>query len=197
MDKNKLLSDIKAKAKKHGVKIILRKSDMVYSPGESIGCAGYFDSDEKVLAVATKCIDSEWLGILAHEASHMEQWIENRFMWEKLNHGYQLFFDWLEGKTIVKREYLEEAVSDIIRLEKDCELRAIEKISQYNLPICIDTYSRKANAYLFAYLYFLEIRKWIPKIYSAERVWSKAPARFRNHYTQIPVKLHQEFKRIA
>lgn len=193
-----MLSDIKAKAKKHGIKVVMKKAALVYPEGESIGCAGYFDSENKILAVATGCNKTDWLGILAHEASHMDQWIESEYLWKKLMHSYDLFFLWLDYKMIVKAEYLQEAVADIIRLEKDCEIRAIEKIKKYNLPICLETYSRKANAYLFAYLFFLERKKWVPKIYSGEAVWSKAPMRFKDTYDKIPDRLYREFcKQVA
>jgi hypothetical protein len=195
VSKEKLLKDVRTKAKKYDVSIVLKRASLVYSEGEDLGCAGYFDSDKRILSVAAKCSEADWLGVLAHEASHMEQWIENEYMWNKLNCGYELFFRWLEGRTIVKLEILEEAVSDIIRLERDCELRAIKKIKEYNLPICVNTYSRKANAYLFAYLYFLEKRKWIPKIYSHESVYSKAPIRFRETYSSIPQRLYNQFKK--
>lgn len=192
----KFISDIEKKAEKHGVKIILEDAELVYAKGEKEGCAGYFDSENKILAASTKGKKSQFLGLLAHESSHLDQWIENRYMWDKLSHGYALFFEWLGGK-IVKREYLEEAVQDIIRLEKDCELRAIKKIQHYQLPINLIEYKKKVNSYLYAYLFFLEKRKWIPKLYSSKKVWSKAPHRIPKEYKKIPRNLYRVFNSVC
>jgi len=189
-----LIADVEKRAIRYGVKIKLEKADLVYAPGEDYGCAGYFDSERKVLAVATKGKILDWLAVFIHESCHMDQWIENKFMWEKLTHGYTIFFEWLYEKKIVKREILEEAVSDIIRLEKDCEERTVKKIQKYGIEINIDDYKRKANSYLFAYLYFLEKKKWIPKIYANEEVWRKAPMRFKKEYKKIPQRLYNAFK---
>lgn len=190
----KFISDTERKALKYGIKIILEKTDLVHAKGETDGCAGYFCSENKILAVATKAKMSDWLGVFVHESCHMDQWIENKFMWDKLSHGYNIFFGWLMDGSIVKREILEECVQDIIRLEKDCEIRSVKKIQKYNLKIDVDNYKRKANAYLYAYLYFLETKKWIPKIYASPYVWSLCSSRFPKEHLKIPLKLHRAFR---
>ena len=190
---NKFIQDIKAKAEKHGVEVRMVDAKLVYAEGETVGCAGYFCSERKVLAIAMQHKRHEWLGLLAHESSHMDQWVERPYIWKKLGLGYDLFFEWLDG-GIKKREDLEEAVQDIIRLEKDCEERAIRKMLNYNLPVNVERYKRRANAYMYAYLYFLETRKWVPRIYSRPEVWSKSPVRFPRGYKKIPRGLHTAFK---
>lgn len=192
----KLFEDIRKKAKLHGIKIKINKnSSTIYIDDEKTRVAGYFDSEEKVLAVAAKMDTKDWVSTFIHESCHMDQWIENTFMWDKLSHGYALFFDWLTNKKIVKREVLEECVQDIIRLEKDCEIRSVAKIKKYGIDIDVKRYIKIANSYLYAYLYFLEVKKWIPKIYSFEEVWQTAPSRFPKEHKKIPIKLYRQFKK--
>ena len=105
------------------------------------------------------------------------------------------FFQWLLEKKIVKREVLLESVQDVIALELDCEKRAIAKIKKYNLPINLEEYCRKANAYLFSHLYLLEVRKWIPRIYSNKNTWMSSPKTLKKEYKNIPRKLYAAFKK--
>jgi hypothetical protein len=189
------INDLYKKAEKHKIKIQLSHSKLVFAKGETAGCGGYFDSEHKILAVATDYPKSKWLSILIHESSHLDQWIEDKFHWEKWTHGHTLFFQWLLEKKIVKREVLLESVQDVIALELDCEKRAIAKIKKYNLPINLEEYCRKANAYLFSHLYLLEVRKWIPRIYSNKNTWMSSPKTLKKEYKNIPRKLYAAFKK--
>lgn len=191
----KFLEDIKTKAKQHGVKVIIKNTPFVKYGEESL-CAGYFCSESKTLVVGKQKDDADTIGLLAHESSHMDQWIEDKYLWEKLAVGYSLFFSWLEEGKIIKREHLEEAVQDIIRLEKDCEQRAIAKMLKYDIKIDYERYKRRANAYLYAYLFFLEKKKWIPKIYDDKEVWSTAPQKFPKEHKKIPQKLYRKFLKV-
>lgn len=197
MNDKQFLKDLYKKAEKYGIKITIVDSEYIKFADESINCGGYFDSEAKELKVAKGKSKAEYLGLLAHESSHMDQWIENAFIWDKLSHGYTIFFQWLEDKKIVKREILEEAVQDVIRLEKDCEVRAVKKIKKYNLPIDLKTYIRKANSYLFYYLHVFETRKWIPKVYAYKDVYLNAPSVFKKKYEKIPVRLKAALKRCS
>ena len=180
------------RCKQHGVKVRMPNSNTVkYCDDKE--CAGYFSSEDKMLVVASGVSTSEFYGLLAHESSHLDQWIENRYLWDKCSYGYSLFFEWLDGK-IVKREQLEEAVQDIIRLELDCEIRTLKKIDKYKLPVNRTTYIQKVNTYLYGYLFFLEIRKWIPKIYSKKSLYGKAATRLKKEYSKIPNRLYAAFK---
>jgi len=188
----KFIEDVKRKATKNGAEVCF-VDDVFLTDVDGQKCVGWFDGEKGNLSVATKRPQNLFLSILVHESSHLDQWVENRYLWDKLNPGYTLFFEWLGGK-ICKREHLEEAVQDIIRLELDCEKRAIKKILQYNLPIDLDKYKRRANSYLYAYLYFFEKRTWIPGIYVDKLVWGAAPVRFAASYKKIPPTLYSRFK---
>lgn len=188
----KFFDDIERMANKYGVKVIYDSSELVYAKGEKEGCAGYFDSELRVLKIANHKTISDTCAIMAHESSHMDQWIQDRYIWDKLAPGYALFFEWLNGK-ICKREHLEESVQDIIRLELDCEKRAVAKIKRYGLPVNISVYKKRANCYLYGYLYFLEKRKWIPKLYDKKEIWTIAPDKFPSKHITIPVRLRAKF----
>lgn len=193
----KFISDVKKTAKANQIKIRISKKEFVVPAGETIACAGYFDSEARVLAFSAQGNEADWLGVLAHESCHMDQFLYDGFLWDKCNPGYGAFFHWLEGKDTVTKERLGESVQDIIRLEKDCEQRTVLKIKKYGLPIDIPVYIKKANCYLYAYLYFLEKKRWIPKIYESEKVWSLSPSTFKSEYKKIPVKLYKAFEKNA
>jgi len=180
--------------KKNGVKVILVEDKHVLYGEEKEKTGGYFSSDPPELAVATKLSRANFYGLLAHESSHMDQWIQNTYLWDKCSYGYGLFFEWLSGK-IVKREHLEEAVQDIIRLELDCEIRAIAKIEKYKLPINKTDYIQKANTYLYSYLHMINTRKWISKPYTKSGIWKLASTRLKKKYDILPKRLERAFKK--
>jgi hypothetical protein len=59
---------------------------------------------------------------------------------------------------------LKRKVIDIMRdTEWDCELRAVARIHEYDLPIDAQEYSQKANAYILFYNWVALTRQWYPK----------------------------------
>jgi len=183
--------DVRKTAKANGIKIKLLKKDSVSSRYDKLPCHGYFSDEDMELCVAIKGTELSWVHVLVHESCHMDQFVENKYLWTKCNPGFNLFSKWLLGKSIVKREVLEEAVQDIIRLELDCERRAVEKIKKYDLNIDIETYIQCSNLCLYGYLFFLEKKKWCNDILDIDSVTDLAPKRFRTNYDKIPVKFHK------
>lgn len=194
---HELINDIMETAKINEIAIDLSDTELVYEEeGSPIGCAGYFIDEPATLKVATGKPIDKWLQILIHESCHMDQYLEDPYLWEKCNIGYAYFFNWIEGKVEISNERLAECVEDIIRLEKDCEERSVHKIKQYNLPIDIVSYIQKSNAYLFSYLLMKETRKWYSELYSKEKVWKQAPKEFKNAYKKIPASLLREYNKV-
>lgn len=189
----KLIEDIKRKATRFGIRVILKNQPLVFAPGENEGCSGFFDPENKILAVATKKKKEDWLGVLIHESCHLDQWVHDRYLWDKLSIGYNIFFKWLLDGKEVEMKVLERCVQDIIELEKDCEIRSIKKIQKYGINIDVERYRRLANAYLYSYIYMLGSRKWIPRIY--DMVWTTAPKNFPKKHIKIPIKLYRAFKK--
>lgn len=191
----KFLSDVRKTAKKHDIHLKFVDKPLIYAPDDPLGCTGYFDEDEMTLCVANSKHEQSFFSILAHESSHMDQFISDKYLWEKSNPGYTIFFEWLNGKTIVKQEVLQEAVQDIIRIELDAERRALKKIVSYNLDIDISYYTRGVNAYLYGYLFSLETKTWTPQVYFDEDVVNACSTKLKKTYDHIPRRLHDAFKR--
>lgn len=192
----KFISDIRKKARLHGVKIKFVDKPLIYAKNDPLGCTGYFDENEMILCVSNIKNEDSFIPILAHESSHMDQFIHDKYLWDKSNPGYTIFFEWLEGKTIVKQEVLIEAVQDIIRLELDCERRALKKIAKYKLDVDLEHYIRGTNAYLFGYLFALETKHWTPQIYYDDEIVAACSTRLRKVYDRIPQKLYRVFRRL-
>lgn len=190
------IKDIKKTAKEHGITIRLVNNKRIYAPEDKEPCSGYFDSEEMTLAVSTKRRLDSYYGLLAHESSHMDQFINNKYLWNKHEPGYTLFFEWLYNKEDMDLKMIEEAMQDIIRVELDCERRAIKKIKQYNLPIDIPKYIQGVNAYLHGYLFAFENRLWVPQIYETQSLVDTCSTKFKTHYTKIPIRLHQKMRKI-
>jgi hypothetical protein len=191
----KFMSDLRRRAKDHDINIKFTTKEMVYPPGDPLGCTGYFDENDLVLCVSNSNSEQIFITNLVHESSHMDQFIQDKYLWEKCSPGYSIFFKWLEGSSIVKYEVLEEAVQDIIRIELDCEHRSLKKIKHYNLDIDTSYYIRQTNAYLYGYLFALETRHWTPQIYFNDKVVAASSSRLKKSYDKIPIKLHRIFLR--
>lgn len=182
----RLVKDIKAKCKKHGIAFKLVKSSTIQSNGAFI--TGYFDSSNLELYAAEKSPIS--LEILVHESCHLDQWVEK--------HPAVMDTDFPHTKgTVVESHYLADLwmckIIDIpdkklvnkmfermMDCERDCEKRAIKKIQKYRLEnlIDLDEYRQKANAYILGYKTIINHRCWFAKNkspYSVKEVWSAFP----------------------
>lgn len=202
-----ILADVVSKAIENNIEIILSNKDRVVYSGDSSNteCAGYFCENEKtgerILAVATDVPLKHWITVLLHESSHMDQYLENCQEWQdcKMEDGSDstdALFKWIDGANI-------DNIYDIgmrsLRVELDCEKRTVKKIMDYNLYDHIDVieYIKKANAYIYFYLYVLETRKFYTKgnePYTNSMIWSVAPVHFQGDYSTIPQPLYDAFK---
>lgn len=191
----RMLTDIRAVARKHGIKLRFTTKKLVKTNPKDSASTGYFDENRKVLAVSNFNDLYTFISVLAHESCHMDQYINDRYFWDKCSVGYTLFFQWLEDGVDVKQSQLEECVQDIIRLELDCEIRSIKKLKKYKIPVDFNDYIKKTNCYLYGYLFFLEKRQWIPAIYQDEEVWKKASSRLSKSYKKIPSRLRKAFEK--
>ncbi len=152
-------ADTRAIAKKNGVSIYIGKGRSVNYSGYRFG--GLFDDVNKKLSVAVGGSSvPEWLGTYVHESCHMDQWLENSEVWvDSLEDDYALQDRFFSGESVPKDDII-NAIGNIAVLEADCEIRSIEKIRKYNLPINQDTYTQLANGYLFFHTAMLYYRDW-------------------------------------
>lgn len=188
-----IVNDIRKYATKHGVKLSLEKSQRVVAKGETCECNGYFDAEDKLMVVAIDKPKNEWLPILIHESCHLDQFIDNNYLWQKWSVGYTMFFDWLGGGVELDNKTLKLCAQDIIDCEKDCEMRTIKKIKKYNLDINVRDYIRGANIYLYSFKYMMLSKKWKDGIYLNKELISHSPSTFQKSYMIIPNELNKLF----
>ena len=103
----KLISDVKRTAAENGVRTILPNEETVPYYGGPV--AGYFsDNGEPILACGIKGNIKNWGAILAHESSHMDQWIEKSPYWtgNYINgkESVDWLSDWCEGHEFSDKE---------------------------------------------------------------------------------------------
>ena len=175
-----------------GVRLKLNKANFVKYG--SLKVNGYFQTYENaksVLAVATGKEQDKWLKTLVHEYSHMQQWKEDCPAWKALRLSKTLNADdvmdkWLSGKTYTNAT-LDKAFYATMMMELDCEIRSVEAIKKYNLPIDTVEYIQKANAYVLFYKIIRKYKKWYTinnEPYNNEAIWTKMPKTFRNIYDE-------------
>ena len=177
-------------------------------------CNGYFvEHDDKpggTLAISTDKPFDQWMALLLHEASHMDQWAEGNQYWLDIRLGNgestDVLFAWTEETDPVKiaqyeKDYdIRDLAERSLRVELDCERRTLAKIRHYGLDPYINPvdYVKKANAYIYFYLYMLECRSFYKKDkepYTVQEVWSIAPDTFANDYSRIPDDLLAAFRK--
>ncbi len=202
------IAEIAAKAVANGISFILSKEDAVIYSGDTTQtpCSGYFcgndQSGEKILAVATGKPLKQWLPVLLHESSHMDQYLEDCDAWKNIvmpdgTDSSDALFEWIGGKDV---ENPRDLAIRSLQVELDCEKRTVQKIIDFGLEDYIEPleYIQKANAYIYFYLYVLETRKFYTKgnePYTNAMVWSAAPSHFAGDYTKIPELLHEAFRK--
>lgn len=145
--------------------IVFNLSDSERVAINDIECNGFFyppsTSYQGNFSVAIQKPFDEWFSTFIHESSHIDQFVEKSSYWVSDVESYSLD-QWLNGVDY-DIDYIKKIVHRTILLEADCELRSVEKIKQFNLPINIEDYSRKANSYILFYHSMLENRQWYNK----------------------------------
>ena len=70
---------VRRMCKKHRVELMLAPSKTVMlTDNFSADCSGYFNGDDRVLVVGCGKPFEEWIEILVHEFSHLQQWLDER-----------------------------------------------------------------------------------------------------------------------
>lgn len=163
---------------------------------------GYFDELEPKLACACGKPLRIWLPTLVHEFSHFEQWKEKSAAWKLVDIGKrntdasEEFFAWINGKRIPKA-----VVTDYARrtrlMEMDCERRTVKNIRKFGLPIDVELYCAKANAYIHFHNFMLQERKWYKvgrEPYNLKPVYSAMNATLDKRTDRTPQKYMRLFE---
>lgn len=141
----------------NGIELLLSHGDVVYMPRKGVPVAGYFDERGKVLAVAAG--RSDWLQILAHEFSHLQQYVEGLFLIDGID-PYDELEDWYCGKDL-PLDHVAKCIDFAMACEHDAERRTVGLLCQYGMSSNdIKEYIRDANGYVLRHLYAKKHRKW-------------------------------------
>lgn len=150
----KLIKHIDADCRKNGFKLELLNVRYI-DLGDGTPSSGYFSEELKTVCVSVKAKD--FVGILAHEYSHLRQYIENEELYNFYSISYSKIFDWLDGKSIKNIQF---HLDNCLELELDCEKRAVKLLQEYDLNVDIKDYIQRANAYMYFWKYLRFSRKW-------------------------------------
>ncbi len=189
------IKHVREKAAEYGVKVFLRNQKRIkLSKGNY--CAGYFSDSDFKIVVAIDVPLNNWVSVLAHEFSHMEQWISNVKMWDNLNiyntDSCSEFFEWLEGKYELHEELITYHMRRVCEMELNCEKRTVEMIKKFKLPINIPNYIQKANTYIWFYSVVRQKRQWegtkAKSIYEIKQIASIAPKNWVKDPFNVPEK---------
>ena len=191
MDKIKyFIAFVKAECRKEGVKCDLRNTKYV-KLSDSMNASGYFDESIPTLVCSMGRSDS--IEILAHEYCHLTQWREQIPLWKSVNTGMSAIDDWLGGKNV---KNIEKHLANSRDLELDNEKRAVKLIKEFDLPINIESYTRKANSYVHFYNYMLISRRWCSiknSPYSNKRLIEAMSPKFNMNYKKLSKKIEKIF----
>lgn len=154
-DKNvkKFISHLIRMCLKHDVKFIT-------NPEKDSVILGGFSDYHRTLEI-TESSDDMVLSVLVHEYCHMLQWLENDpvYIAKYRNLDPTTVVDnWLNGRHYSAKT-LDACFSLLKRLEYDCDVRAVEQIKIWNLPIDCDFYTQCAIGYSYYHDYLRHTRK--------------------------------------
>ena len=180
------ITSVKRQCKKYGIELILSPSRRVVLTDDYLQeCSGYFCDTDKALVVACGKPFEEWVEILIHEFSHMEQW-KSDGRWNDWNDNTGKTWDWLAGNIMLNKTQVLNMLDSMVELEKDCEIRAIEKIKKWNLPVNLTRYVKKANVYLYSYHMMPILKRFPTGIYTDKTLIEMAPKGFKKTYRNVP-----------
>jgi len=186
------INHVKGHCKEVGIRCQIRPVKYLVLSG-NIRCSGYFCEETMRLVVAGNSKD--WLGILVHEYAHLTQWQDKSTnIWKTGSTGVTHLDDWLGGKKI---RSVKKAIEQSRDLELDNEKRSVKLIKKWKLPIDLNDYIKKANAYVQFYNYMRYSKRWSRPgnaPYSNKVIYEAMPTNFRMNYKKMSDKYLQLYK---
>jgi len=180
------VANVRRRCSANRIELVLSPSrNVVITDSFSTDCSGYFDDVNRTLVVACGKPFEEWIEILVHEYSHMQQWLGD----ERWSHWTDCCLDlwsWLDGDKVMNTQQLTKVIDGMIELERDCEVRALENIRYWKLPINKARYGRKANLYLYSYKAMPIMKKFPTGLYDNVDLIKMCPTRIKKNYNTIP-----------
>lgn len=190
------VNSVKRKCKYHGVNLVLSPSrNVILTDDYKNECSGYFDGETKLFVVACGKPAEEWMQVFVHEACHMDQWIQKDPRLGAWGNACAAMWEFLQGKRLLNKAQLRKVEDLIMQSELDCEMRSVEKIKEWGLPIPLEKYIKGANAYVFSYRLMGTYMKFPMGIMKDTALLEASPKVFLKSYQQIPTKLAKELNR--
>ena len=194
--RNFVLSEIKH-CNKNKIQVKLLNGQVNHN---NVECSGLFE-DEPDPCLSVNCAKNleDWLIIFVHESCHKDQFLEKTPEWtNKIGSLYDpldIFDMWVDGHIELKKKQLKPVLKYITEIELDCEKRSVEKIKMNNLPINLQDYIQKSNAYVWYYHAVSKYRSYTKKQspYSNSNIWTKMPVDFDCNYSKINSKMLKLF----
>lgn len=168
-----------------GISVVLSPTKSIMAGG--LETMGWFD--EESLQVAIDRPLQDWLATFVHESCHKDQFVEKAPAWDVKIGTYDccdILDMWLETVVELAPERLAYVIDKVQGIELDCERRAVAKIREAALPIDIELYTKKANAYVWFYRTLPITRKWLVAPYNNPDLLALMPAHFDNDYAALP-----------
>jgi hypothetical protein len=193
--------DLQEKCNINGINLmIVNKPGVPYVTENAIMVNGYFDEKSKTLACAAGKDISQWLTILIHESSHMDQYLEQIPEW--LNNLDLFETDkWLVGDDNVDMDRINMEIKTAVQVELDCEKRTVDKIKKWSMDNIVDVeeYVQKANAYILFYLWMKDNRKWYEigrEPYNLPEIFKEMPKTFETNYSELSAELRMTLDKL-
>lgn len=174
----KLLADVAAKCVANKIELRITNTHAV-TVDDNIITSGYFDDTSLVVAGNKK----DWIDVLAHESSHMDQFLERDPLYMDSDNSLNTIDDWLAGKEVSNTKLI-RFISHVIEMELDCEKRTVAKLKKYKIYPSMGKYIKEVNAYLFGYWATFRDRVWCPFPYNNKKIVNKMPDKF------LPLKVY-------
>ena len=101
------------------------------------------------------------------------------------------------GDRKIKNTTAYKAGKIVRDMELDCEIRSVENIKKWKLPLKINNYIQLANSYIYFYTYSLKVRKWcnLKSPYRVKSIVNIMPDYFVEDYDDLDPKYEELFER--
>ena len=183
-----------------------RLSDSKYVLANGWRCGGYLEAEPDCLelAVATKKPEKIWLEVLVHEFSHFQQYKENCHAWRSCylpdgTDSGEIYINWVEGKEY-DMDLIKHCLAKTRNMELDCERRTVANIIEFDLPIDIEAYCKKASAYVHLYNHMVTSRSWYKQgkgPYSHKEILDVMPDNLDGRYDRFPKYMKELYDRLC
>lgn len=179
------------KCQKHGITLVLRGGKALNLNGR---CGGYFDSANKVLAVAIGVKNiGKILALAEHEATHcFSQFLNPRSIWHKkgIMTKHARFSYYLSGQKIYKPK---DCMLATANLELDCERKTLRALKKWQKYVNLESTTKRANSYILSHWHMLETKKWPTNTPYDRKILKHCPSSLIKNVQDVPENLMKAF----